>query len=123
MKKFFFFSSLILLAACTQHKEVAELQQPDSLLTKQQMVDFLVDVHLLESQVKNLRIPADSSRIVYSFFERDLYDQHGFSDTVYLNSYNYYLDKPSQLKSIYDIVADSLKNKQEAFRAKDAKKN
>jgi hypothetical protein len=114
VKKLFFLSSFIFLMACDSQQP--EIQKPEPLLSKQEMVDFLLDVQLLEGQVKELRISLDSSQKVYNYFEKELYQKHGFSDSVYVQSYHYYVEKPELLKEIYDTVYDSLERKQEAFK-------
>ena len=50
----------------------------------------------------------DSLEMIFRNYEKYLMDQHGFTDSVYLQSYEYYLDHMELMDEIYRDVVDSL---------------
>ena len=80
------------------------------------MVRYLVDLHMAEANVSNLRLPPDTSTYIFEAFELDILEKHGISDTTFMRSYNYYLQNPGQLEEIYSAVVDSISLKQSLER-------
>jgi len=72
------------------------------------MVDILIDLHLAEATVENIGLNTDSAASLYKYLEKQVYDSHEISDSLYLRSINYYMENPKQLDRIYSIVVDSL---------------
>ena len=98
---------IFVLVGC--HQDSALTKLPPNLLDKQQMVSFLIDLHLAEAKMSYIEVrKTDSLEIVFRHYERYLMDQHGFTDSVYLQSYAYYLDHMELMDEIYDDVVDSL---------------
>lgn len=82
---------------------------PPQLLSKQQMTSFLIDLHLAEAKMNYIEMrKTDSLEIIFRNYERYLMNQHGFTDSVYLKSYEYYLDHMELMDEIYSDVVDSL---------------
>ena len=78
------------------------------IMSEPDMVAYLIQLHIAEAQVQNLRLKKDSSEVVFKIYETHLLTKNGFSDTLFKNSYNYYLQYPKQLESIYEAVVDSI---------------
>jgi hypothetical protein len=73
------------------------------------MVSFLIDLHLAEAEMNYAEVrQADSTEILFRNYEKHLTDKHGFTDSVYLQSYAYYLDHMELMDEIYEDVVDSL---------------
>lgn len=73
------------------------------------MVSFLIDLHLAEAKMNYAEVRrSDSTEILFRNYEKHLMNQHGFTDSVYLKSYTYYLDNMELMNEIYDDVVDSL---------------
>ena len=95
------------VSACDNKSTFAE--RPAQLLTKQEMVSFLVDLHLTEAKMNYAEVRnADSLEILFRNYERHLMEEHGIDDSVYLQSYAYYLENMELLNDIYEDVVDSL---------------
>ncbi len=77
-------------------------------MTHEQMVNYLIQLHIAEAQVQNLRLRKDSSEIVFNIYEKYLLSESGLSDSLFVNSYNHYLQYPEQLEAIYEVVVDSI---------------
>ena len=72
------------------------------------MVNYLIELHIAEAHVQNLRLKKDSSDYVFNVYEKHLLDKNEISDSLFNRSYNYYLDNPVQLELIYEAVVDSI---------------
>ena len=73
------------------------------------MVSFLIDLHLLEAKMNYAEVrQSDSTEILFRNYEKHLMNEHGFTDSVYLKSYAYYLDHMELMNEIYEDVVDSL---------------
>ncbi len=88
----------------------------DGVMSEDEMVNFLIDLHIAEANVQDLRLNTDSAQVVFSMVEKLLYKQHGTTDSIFINSYQYYLERPEQLEIIYAAVIDSLSLKQVLMR-------
>ena len=83
--------------------------RPPQLLSQQEMVSFLIDLHLAEAKMNYIEVgKTDSLEMIFRNYEKHLMDQHGFADSVYLQSYGYYLDHMELMDDIYSDVVDSL---------------
>lgn len=72
------------------------------------MVNVLVDVQLTEGIVSALPVSYDSSQILYTLLEKDIFDKHGVTDSVFTQSMLYYLEDAGKMDRIYTRVIDSL---------------
>jgi len=102
------FFSIILLVALSCSKE----RVPNSVMSKDEMINYLIDLHISEAAVQNLRLKADSARIVFSIQEKFILNEHKIADSTFIKSYNFYLGRPSMLEEIYSAVVDSISLRQ-----------
>ncbi len=72
------------------------------------MAVFLKDLYLLESKVKDLKLKKDSAKVIYDYYEKQLYAKHQMNDSIYRESFKYYVKDIDQLNDIYAIITDSL---------------
>ncbi len=63
---------------------------------------------MLETKVKNLNLEKDSAKVVFDYYENKLYKKHDMNDSLYRESFKYYMDDIKGLTRIYEIMADSL---------------
>ena len=78
------------------------------LLSEEEMVNVLIDIHLTEGIASSLPIPYDSSQILYSLLEKEVFVKHHVEDSVFTRSMIYYLQDPAIMDRIYARVVDSL---------------
>ena len=76
---------------------------------------------MLESKVKELRLTKDSTKIIFDYYEKKLYEEHNMTDSLYRESFKYYMDDIKGLSRIYEIIADSLSLEERLAAAKDKK--
>jgi hypothetical protein len=83
-------------------------RKPQGVLTKQELVEFLVEMYVAEARMTGLSIVADSSKKLFHPFEEALLQKSGISDSVMKITYRYYVDHPVELEEVYDVVIDTL---------------
>lgn len=95
---------IFLLEACGPPAE----PQPPNLLTKGKMTDILADIHLAEAQVGHQFPNRDSAKMAFNLLEAQIFAKHNVSDSVFRQSYEYYLLYLKELDQIYEAVVDTL---------------
>ena len=85
------------------------------MLSDEEMVKMLIEIHLLESNISLLRVNQDSSQVLYNSFEKILFEEKGVDYDQYLKTYKYYLEDVSHMERIYEIVVDSLNLREKSF--------
>jgi len=88
------------------------VEVPAHLLTEQEMIGMLVDVHIAEAKIRELGVPRDSSRKLFRRIERDLFKKYQVNDSIYVASFQFYLNTPDRMVEIYSAVVDSLSLRQ-----------
>ena len=102
MKKYFLLINVIVGFACSSTVEQKEV------IPSETMVELLTEIHIMEARVDKLRLPKDSSYMVYNTLEKEIFDKYHVTKNLYKESFQYYLAKPELLDKIYSIVVDSL---------------
>ena len=100
--RFISFLFLVLSLSCTSNSS------PQGILDKNLMVSILVDIQLTEGKVSSLPVTYDSSQVLYSLMEKDIFSKHGVTDSVFTTSMEYYLEDAEKMDRIYARVIDSL---------------
>jgi hypothetical protein len=103
MKNFFLILFIVVLLGC-----VRKDNPPEDILSKQQMVSFLIDLHLMEAKINVTRFPKDSTKVYFPAIEEALFKKHNITDSIYFKSYQYYLNDMFEMEEIYSAVVDSL---------------
>ncbi len=116
MKKLFLTLCVALLFSCTKQDD----RPPAGLYDSQQIAAFLKDLYILEMKVKELRLTEDSSKKVFAIYEQQLFDKHNLDDSVYRESFKYYMNDIKGLSKIYEIIADSLSLEERIETIKDS---
>lgn len=93
---------LSILGACQQNSA------PAGILSEDEMVKVLIDIQLTEGIVSAIPIPYDSSQVLYSLMEKDVFSKHGVQDSVFTKSMLFYLEDAKKMDRIYGRVIDSL---------------
>ncbi len=85
----------------------------------EQIAVFLKDLYMLETKMDELRLTKDSTKIVFAYYENKLYEKHNMTDSLYRESFKYFMDDIKGLTKIYEIMADSLSLEERLASAKD----
>lgn len=109
LRRVFLIMFSCILLSCDNDEVEEFVQKPKQLLSKDQMVSFLVDLHLTEAKITYAGIgKSDSTEQMFRNYEAYLFEKHNVKDSVYYQSYEYYLAHMEQLSEIYTAVVDSL---------------
>jgi len=103
MKKMLFLGFILLGFSC-----IKKPTPPEGIMTEQEMVDFLIDLHIIEARISMSRIPNDSIPLFFDEVEDSLYQKHHITDSIYKKSYQYYLENVDLMEEIYSAVVDSM---------------
>jgi len=100
--------SIVIFLALVLSYSCSKSPQPESLLPEDKMVEILVDIHMAEGMASSLPIPYDSSKKIYPLLEKEVFAKHEVSDSVYRESFEYYLRDLKTMERIYERTIDSL---------------
>jgi hypothetical protein len=78
------------------------------VLDEDLMVSVLIDIQLAEGKVSSFPISYDSSQVLYSLLEKDIFSKHRVTDSVFIMSMEYYLEDAEKMDRMYARVIDSL---------------
>jgi hypothetical protein len=102
----YIFLIIVLLSAC--QKNGGQLETPTNVLNEEQMVSFLIDLHMTEANISSMNFNRDSSMKIFNTIDESLYSKHQTSDTIVQKSLKYYAQNPEVYDRIYEAVIDSL---------------
>ncbi|QDH79464.1 DUF4296 domain-containing protein [Echinicola soli] len=105
-KAIFFFVFVVGVISCDDDKA------PKYLLSEDEMVGIMVDIHMAEGMASSLPVSYDSSKKLYPLFESRVFEKHQVVDTTYTKSLEYYLRDTEKMKELYSRVIDSLNVKE-----------
>jgi len=118
MKRSFLPVFIVLIIGCGK-----SIKTPEGILEKGKMISILLDIHLIEGQIQQLRVTRDSSTRVFKYFEREIFEKHEVSDSVYYNSLGFYYDHPELMEEIYTAIVDSLSVQEQMIEGRTREEN
>lgn len=95
---------LFLFASC---KESGVIPQPEGLLSQDEMVAVLTDIHLIEGARTGLVIMGDSVGGVNEHYKA-FFEKHNVTQSQYDSSFVYYSKNPIIFDKIYERVIENL---------------
>ena len=105
------------LAACNSD------EKPKNLIDETKMANVMTDIHLIESEINNLRLQhQDSSVFIYQKLKLKMLRKYKIDTAIFNASFKYYILNPDKLKPIYVEVKKKLEAvKKKALAAAKAK--
>ena len=91
---YFIFLTIFIILSCGSDKE--------------DMVKILIEMHLVEKSIDNLKLDADTSRALFKIKEDQIFDKYSIDEELYRKSFSYYFFDPKELDVVYERVIDSL---------------
>ena len=82
--------------------------KPVDLLTEQQMIDVLIDLHITESALTLKNFSRDSSLLLFHCYQQEIFKNKKITEAQFQNSYTYYSQHSAEIDKIYEKVIDSL---------------
>lgn len=111
MKHIIYLPLIVLIMAfssCGTGKDSAQPKKPDYIIPKDQLVDIMVDIYIVES-ANNMRIlDRDTTNPSYGDFFSAVMEKHDFALEDYERSLQYYALDPEEINAIYDETLERL---------------
>jgi hypothetical protein len=100
-----FFLALLFLVACIDSRS-------DGIIEQDEMVNLLVDVHIVDGSMYNIDSPHADSLYKYGIDRYvKVFKKHKTDSTQFDKSLKYYSLHPEQLEEMYTVVSQKLKAK------------
>lgn len=100
---------LIILHGCSISESVTGPEYNEDT-----MAEILTDIHLAEARVSKMKFRSpDSSGLVFSRMEQDIFKKHEIDTTEYRKSYEYYASDVIRWKRIYQKVNENLNSQEQ----------
>ncbi len=106
-----FLTFLILAFLGCKNEEI-----PQEVLPIQKMAEILVDIHLAEGKIEELKLRNDTARLTLAYFEKEIFKKHNVDRATYEKSFSYHLSDIKTMDQIYAIVVDSLNVRRQVTR-------
>ena len=101
-------SNCILFAVLLAFSCQKSARKPDDILSQEDMVKVLSELYIAEEKVTRLTLQQDSAQQVFELFRDKVFEITGVPDSVFKKSFNYYMDHPIEMETIYAVLVDSL---------------
>jgi hypothetical protein len=109
-----FVGLITLLSACE-----TEEKAPKGTLSEEKMATILSEIHLAEARVTRLQLKSlDSSLLIFSKLQSDIWKKQMVDTLVYKNSYNYYMSHPQKMTRIYEKVTKKIEAREKTKNIK-----
>ena len=107
-KKILIFACLLFFS-CSGKKAIVI---PDNILSKQKMVEVMLDVHLLEASMSLNATSIDKNNPANPTADFDVLKKNKISKKQYNESFDYYTQHPELLNEVYQLVLNDLSKMQ-----------
>ncbi len=84
-----------------------EVKIPQNVLTPEQMMPIMVDIHVIEG-ARNGAIMLGDTNGIEDYYAK-VYEKHGITEVQFKSSFAFFSDNPTIFIPIYEEVLDSLK--------------
>lgn len=101
----FFFS--FMLTSCSKREE----KIPADIISKDKMVQVMVDIHIAESR-SQIGVPFNDIKTQKQSYYKFVFEKHKISYTLLKKSFDYYTARPEIFSKIYDEVITELSKRQ-----------
>jgi hypothetical protein len=110
MKHFLWFFIILTLFACKnrQSPSYTDLQKPDSLISRGEMIRILTDIHLTEAALGYLKTRGDASKSISDDYYNALFSKYKISRKNFQSNFDYYKLDQENLIKMYEEIIDNL---------------
>ncbi|WKK74506.2 DUF4296 domain-containing protein [Marivirga salinae] len=103
MRKLIYIIAILTIVSCSGKED-----RPKGVISHEKMALILSDIYLAEYKATHIDLKNDSAKEVLRHYELKIFEDHNTNDSIYKESFKYYLENPDQLETIYDIVIDTV---------------
>ena len=110
MKYFLLIFILSVLIACEnrQSSSVGDPVKPDSIISRDQMIRILTDVHLIEAGLAYLKTRGEWTKELSDNYYKAVFSKYKISKTRFTSNFDYYQRDQENLIKMYDEVITNL---------------
>lgn len=108
---------MVLFFSCEKKERV-----PEGILTKDQMVNVLSELYIVEQKINTVSVKRDSLNQIFATMKDRVFKKTGVTDSVFRQSLNYYMDRPQTFEIIYTALIDSLNLREQRTLSSEARK-
>lgn len=73
----------------------------------------MVDIHLLEAQLENLRQASNTVICHMAGKEYEaIYEKHGINKELFRKTFDYYLQRPKEMDKVYEKIVEALSERE-----------
>jgi Domain of unknown function (DUF4296) len=113
------YSTLLILLfffACSPSSEKDKI--PDDIIPQEKMVTILSDMHIAETMARNTIHLGDTNVQKVINYYAIIYKKNNISELAFKKSYDYYIQHPLLLDSVYSEIINQLSEKQMHMKVK-----
>ena len=110
MKKYLIPILVIAFASCSDVEVVETI--PDDVLSKQEMVELLVEIQLIEGGIIIRKLDEKIFAEEINAHYQITFKKHGLTKKTFEYNMRYYTDHPAQLEAVYEEVINELSRQQ-----------
>jgi len=81
---------------------------PPDIWEKETMIEFLVEVQLVEAKVSTSDLPKKQRDSLYTLYYEELFAYYNTTRYIWQKNIDYYRDKPEEMDDIYKEVVQQL---------------
>lgn len=93
---------------------------PEGYISKEKMVDIMVDIHLVEGARSGNLLLGDTNKLP-DYYAR-IYEKYDLTEAEFKTNFNWYTQHPKELKAVYEEVIVELSKLEEEIKVKDKEK-
>jgi hypothetical protein len=110
MKYLLWFIIILSLFACKnqQSPSGSDIQKPDSLIPRWQMVRILTDVHLTEAALASLKNKGETAKSISDDYYNAVFSKYKISRKNFESNFDFYKSDQDDLIKIYEEVIKNL---------------
>jgi hypothetical protein len=114
----------LLLYACNGGKTTTtEAIKPTKLVSRENMIKLLMEVHLAEAGVSSMSIDHFRATALYRKYQAEILKKYALDTATYRQNYEYYMQSPLEMEYILTFIEDSLVRWQTTEKLKDRTTN
>lgn len=118
MRKLIYIIAILTIVSCSGKEH-----RPKGVIPHEKMALILSEIYLAEYKATHLGLKNDSAKEVLRHYELKIYEDHDTNDSIYKESFKYYLEHPDQLENIYDIVIDTVSLREQVLNVNNKRDN
>lgn len=108
MKTLSFLLLFVLVLVACNSKDKSNDSRPENLIPQEKMARILADIHQAEGIISMEEVSKDSSLLLFTEIENQIFEKYKINKAQFKVSYNWYTSHVKEYKDLYTIVVDTM---------------